>query len=52
MSVKSFCQWFCGNLTRNELVEAVEFFLEVLEDKHENVKFKSAFRAELFEGGS
>lgn len=44
MSVLSFCQWFCGNLTRNELVEAVEIFLEVLEDKHENIKFKSTFR--------
>lgn len=44
MSVKSFCQWFCGNLTRNELAEAVEIFLEILEENHENIKFKSSFR--------
>ncbi len=44
MATISLVRWFCSIITKKELREAVEIFLEVLDDKRDDIKFKKEFR--------
>lgn len=46
MSVLSLSRWFCSMVTKPELREAVEIFLEALDDKRDDIEFKKNFREE------
>ena len=44
MGTISLIRWFCSTVTKKELREAVEIFLEVLDDKRDDIKLKKEFR--------
>jgi len=44
MSTLSLARWFCSIVTKKELQEAVGIFLDVLDNKRDDIEFKREFR--------